>query len=329
MNPKKEYLLIFLFSVGISLISYVISYSYLEKKSIEENSIEKVPQLKTDSKSESKTTSLLFVGDIMLDRTIRKDGESQGYKNLFSCLKDEFAPYDEVIGNLEGTITNFSSVSRDAAYESPESFRFTFDKDAATALVEIGLSIVSLANNHIQDFGNGGIAQTIQHANELKLLTFGDPRPQSTRYVIKQINDIKIAFIPYNQFFGTKEQVYEDLKNTKDSSDIQIIFAHWGDEYVPVRSDIQTLAHTFVDVGADLVIGAHPHVIQEQEIYKGSRIYYSLGNFIFDQYWEEAVRSGLGVSVTIQDKKIMDFKEMYFESKRRGGTCEKAPILRE
>jgi poly-gamma-glutamate synthesis protein (capsule biosynthesis protein) len=329
MSPKKEYLLIFLFSLGISLISYWAAHSYLNNKKGEENTNIKIPQTKIGIESKPQTLSLLFVGDIMLDRTIRKDGETYGYKNLFACLQDTFAPYDEVIGNLEGTVTNFTSVSKNAAYESPESFRFTFDKDAVVELVTLGLSIVSLANNHIRDFGDAGIAQTIQNTQELNLLTFGDPRPQKQRYLIKEINNTKIAFIPYNQFFGTKEQVYEDLKNTKDISDLQIIFAHWGDEYVPVRSDIRALTYAFVDAGADLVIGAHPHVIQEQEVYEDVKIYYSLGNFIFDQYWEEAVRTGLGVSVTIQDKKITDFEEIYFESNRRAGTCEKVPTLQK
>ena len=92
MNPKKEYILIFLFSLGISLISYVLSYSYLENKRSKENIYTESPQQKTNPKSEPQIASLLFVGDIMLDRTIRKDGEVYGYKNLFACLEDTFAP---------------------------------------------------------------------------------------------------------------------------------------------------------------------------------------------------------------------------------------------
>lgn len=268
--------------------------------------------------------SILFVGDIMLDRTIRKDGEVYGYDSLFSCLKDEFSKYDEVVGNLEGTVTNFTSVSRDAAYEAPESFRFTFDPEAVHTLVEIGLSIVSIANNHIRDFGEQGIEQTILNTNQMNLLTFGDPRSSvEKRYAIKDIKGTKIAFIPYNHFFGTKEQTIKDLEVTRNISDLQIVFAHWGDEYVKANINQKNTAHEFVDNGADLVIGAHPHVIQESEVYKEVPIYYSLGNFIFDQYWEEAVRNGLGVVVTFENKKIHSIKEIYFESTRHAGTCLK------
>jgi poly-gamma-glutamate capsule biosynthesis protein CapA/YwtB (metallophosphatase superfamily) len=72
-----------------------------------------------------------------------------------------------------------------------------------------------------------------------------------------------------------------------------------------------------------LIIGAHPHVIQEEEMYKSVPIYYSLGNFIFDQYWEESVRNGLGVHITIQDKKIVDRERVLFENTRHKGTCVK------
>ena len=76
---------------------------------------------------------------------------------------------------------------------------------------------------------------------------------------------------------------------------------------------MQTLAHQFVDAGADLVVGSHPHVIEPSEVYNGKMIYYSLGNFIFDQYFSQNVRNGLGVEVKI-DKvaKQMDFYEKHF-----------------
>lgn len=269
--------------------------------------------------------SLLFIGDIMLDRTIRKDGELYGYKNLFSCLEEEFSTYDEVIGNLEGTITDFESTSKNAAYQSPESFRFTFDTEAVAALKDIGLSIVSIANNHIRDFGNEGIQQTVLHLDMLGLEFFGDPRLDGKTYVIKDIKGTSIAFIAYNEFLGTQEQTLLDLEKTKNISDVQIVFSHWGNEYVETHSNTKTLAHSFVDAGADLIIGAHPHVIQESEIYKEVPIYYSLGNFIFDQYWEESVRKGLGVHVEIQNKKITQREEVFFESTRHKGTCIKSP----
>lgn len=322
MKVKREYIFIVLTFFLIPLGIY-IGFSFFQK--------EKPNQVTTETFENQKQApvlepiSFLFVGDIMLDRTIKKDGEAYGYDSLFSCLKKEFEGYDEVIGNLEGTVTNFESVSRDAAYESPQSFRFTFDPKALQSLADIGLSTVSLANNHIRDFGEEGIMQTLENTERMNVATFGNPQKGKVRYLLKEIKGTTFTFIPYNQFFGTPEQTLEDLTSVREISDMQIIFAHWGDEYTPARTDIKNLAHSFVQNGADLIIGAHPHVIQESEIYQGVPIYYSLGNFIFDQYWEPAVREGLAVSFKIQNNKIIDTQEKKFESRRHAGTCKKAP----
>lgn len=325
MNPKTKYILIVVCTFCITIVSYFLIDLFLKtKQSTAKANIpsfaEKINPFK-EPEIEKVPIKILFVGDIMLDRTIRKDGEQYGYEKLFECLAEPFSQYDEVIGNLEGTITNFTSVSRDAAYTAPESFRFTFDIQAVQSLVDIGLSVVSLANNHIKDFGDEGINQTIQNAYTLGLTTFGDPRSTSQHWVIKETNGTKIAHIPYNQFFGTTKQTLDDLKTVQNQSDIQIIFAHWGDEYVIARSDTKLLAHSFVDAGADLIIGAHPHIIQESEIYNAVPIYYSIGNFIFDQYFEEAVTKGLAVEVELMDGKIALTKEYNLLSTRHNGTC--------
>lgn len=78
---------------------------------------------------------------------------------------------------------------------------------------------------------------------------------------------------------------------------------HWGEEYSTKPNELQKkLAHSFIDAGADMVIGAHPHVVQTNEIYKGKHIYYSLGNYIFDQWFRPEVKKGLGVEVSFSKK---------------------------
>jgi poly-gamma-glutamate synthesis protein (capsule biosynthesis protein) len=103
-----------------------------------------------------------------------------------------------------------------------------------------------------------------------------------------------------------------DIKIADQNSDQVIIFSHWGNEYEqkPTDQDI-SLAHSFIDHGADLVIGAHPHVIQSKEIYQGKYIYYSLGNFVFDQYFDDEVRCGLVLSFDLDKTKIVKVKEEF------------------
>jgi len=77
------------------------------------------------------------------------------------------------------------------------------------------------------------------------------------------------------------------------------VYTHWGVEYSPATDSEKKLAHEFIDAGAEIVIGSHPHVVQEHEVYKGKNIYYSLGNLIFDQYFSDAVDHGLTLQVPI------------------------------
>jgi gamma-polyglutamate biosynthesis protein CapA len=94
-----------------------------------------------------------------------------------------------------------------------------------------------------------------------------------------------------------------DINQVENSSDLVIVYAHWGNEYQSNSNlAIQTIAHKLIDAGADVIIGSHPHVVQESEIYNGKVIYYSLGNFIFDQYFMPETQQGLLVKMVIDMK---------------------------
>jgi poly-gamma-glutamate synthesis protein (capsule biosynthesis protein) len=92
-------------------------------------------------------------------------------------------------------------------------------------------------------------------------------------------------------------------------SDLQIVYVHWGEEYKDISTKTQrSLAHTLIDNGVDVIIGDHPHVVEDIELYKGKPIFYSLGNFVFDQYFSDAVQQGLAVKMTIfRDSVRYDF----------------------
>lgn len=104
-----------------------------------------------------------------------------------------------------------------------------------------------------------------------------------------------------------------------------VVFAHWGDEYTPVANAQQiAAAHSFVDAGADLVIGAHPHVVQNVEVYKGKAIFYSLGNFMFDQDFSWATTHGLAVRVSFGEE-TMGFKMTPITIKGQEATIANEP----
>ena len=138
-------------------------------------------------------------------------------------------------------------------------------------------------------------------------------------------NGLKIAFLNYNQFEQDAEKkTLEDIKTAQNSkADEIILYTHWGKEFVPeAADDIKNLAHEFVDAGVDLIIGTHPHVIQNKEEYRGKMIYYSLGNFIFDQYFSPETQKGMLVQVEIDSSKKMQFKESYVKIQNNGQTLQ-------
>jgi poly-gamma-glutamate synthesis protein (capsule biosynthesis protein) len=95
------------------------------------------------------------------------------------------------------------------------------------------------------------------------------------------------------------------MTSLEESSDVQIAFIHWGDEYVRVHNaEQQALAHALVDHGIDAVIGHHPHVMQDVEKYGGVPIFYSLGNLVFDQYFSDDVQEGYMLSLSISKRDI-------------------------
>jgi len=269
--------------------------------------------------------SLLFAGDAMFDRHIRLYSQKQGYGFFLSHLQDLFASVDHVIINLEGPVTNNTSVSLGSAVGSTKNFIFTFDPQILPFLKQWNMSIVNLGNNHIMNFGEDGLKQTYANLENNQIRSFGDTGsslPNEKRFAVINIHDKNIAFVNFNQFVShAEEHVFEDMEKAKKEADVIIVYAHWGAEYVSqADTAIQQLAHRFIDAGADVVIGSHPHVTQQKEEYRGKIIYYSLGNFVFDQYFSKETMQGLLVKVTIAPSKELSFEEIPIKMETNGQT---------
>jgi poly-gamma-glutamate synthesis protein (capsule biosynthesis protein) len=163
---------------------------------------------------------------------------------------------------------------------------------------------VSLANNHALDFGEFGLEDTLHYLERAGLTAFGSPFNENRLATQALAGEKKLCFVGYHELFRRDPtKVLEKIKNIEPTCDHTTVFAHWGEEYEhePTASQ-RELAHAFVDAGADLVIGAHPHVVQPLEVYNNTAIFYSLGNFVFDQGWRAEVRRGVMVSVEFVGK---------------------------
>lgn len=247
--------------------------------------------------------NLLFGGDMMFDRHIREKAQARGnYDFILSDVGKLLSRADGIVANLEGPATDFPSRSVGSAVGSTDNYFFTFDPAVITTMLARWPFFFNLGNNHILNFGQEGLNQTYRNIDQSALSYFGyvQPNQASPSYLIHKFNGINVGLINYNQFvIGGRERAFKDLATVRPLVEVVVVYAHWGNEYSQENQVIKDLAHEFVDAGADMVVGAHPHIVQGKETYQGKQIYYSLGNFVFDQYFEEAVQNGLLVKAEI------------------------------
>lgn len=254
----------------------------------------------TESTPAPNSFSLIVGGDLMFDRHIRTKAEAKGnYDFIFDAELTKFLnSADYALANLEGPITLERSVSQSSLPGGPGNYTFTFSPEIVSVLKNNNLKILNLGNNHILNFGTIGLESTYQYLEVAQLIYFGDVGVDQAkqRFYLMQVLDEKIALISYNQFAAeAKNNTLQDIAEAqKQGATLILLFSHWGNEYVPVANQvIVDLAHQFIDQGVDLIVGGHPHVIQNQEIYNDKSIYYSLGNFVFDQYFSPETQEGL------------------------------------
>jgi len=276
--------------------------------------------------SEKKDLQILFTGDLMFDRGIRHYAQKYGSNEfIFDKIYPTLANADLVVSNLEGPITDNASISSGTTPGSTNNYIFTFDKSVAKTLYSENIKLVDLGNNHILNFHTSGLKATENYLQEANVEFFGG----NDKSIIKNIEGLKIAFVSYNEFAEStnleQSQTIAEIQKLKIESDLIIVFSHWGVEYTTEPTEeIKDLAHQFINAGADLIIGSHPHVVQSTEIYNNKKIYYSLGNFVFDQYFDENVRNGLGVILEIDLKtKALNFQDLNFYLQSGGQTILK------
>lgn len=267
-----------------------------------ERPIQEKPEISIPSIPESrKRVVLVFGGDVQLDRYIRSVVFKRGWDFLLSnSLRQELETADLAIVNLEGPITDAASVSLSSKEGTRENYLFTFPPEGASFLRDEGLKLVNIGNNHILNFKEDGVEATKQYLSQAGVQFFGSPLAGDNRVSIQSFDDTRVAFVNYNEFiFQGKEKALADIASVRDNADFVIVYTHWGKEYVEATDSVKNLAHEFIDAGVDLIIGSHPHVVQASETYKGKMVYYSLGNFVFDQYFSPETMSGLLVRAVL------------------------------
>lgn len=252
----------------------------------------------------SKEAKILFVGDMSFDRYIRQVSDKHGSDFIFSCLDPLLKKADAVVGNLEGPITKFPSKSEGTIIGSPENYQFTFPTTTAELLAKNNINIVNIGNNHIGDLGNDGIASTHGFLKAAGINYFGGLAGDEPIYET-ELEGIKLSFINYNQFGGdSPEKAVETISKERALGRIVIVYAHWGEEYSDSVTRTRSIAKLFAQSGAAIIMGSHPHIVLPNERIQNTIVYYSLGNFIFDQYFDSRVTNGLTVLAHISNSGV-------------------------
>lgn len=296
-----KWLAIFLIAViflsGISQIPHIQNIEFVDRLALK--NLLALPRIPIGNE----TIDIAFLGDAMFDRHIRAKANSTSYDNILKPVASTLNAFDFVVMNLEGPITTNPTKST-YNQNDPNHYVFTFDPEVIKTLTKSNVSIVNLDNNHILNFSSEGLRETKELLGKSEVKYFGDPSDRKPVY--EKINDVDFAFISFNQFIRpdgdeTIRQIKEAKENEREP--FVVIYTHWGEEYKIEPNQYQiNLARSFIDNGADIVIGSHPHVVQEKETYNGKQIYYSLGNFVFDQYFSDDVRCGAIVVVKVSPR---------------------------
>lgn len=244
----------------------------------------------------------IFVGDIMMARDVEKKILFLGL-NPFEFVSPILNDATAVVGNFE------ASVPVNHVPITSGQMTFSVRSDLLSLLVDAGFTHLSLANNHSLDHGLAAEQNTVKAINKLGIKTFGrqlevSPEASVTNF---SLGGQTIAMIGMNlvNFHVTPAMVEATLAKAVNESDWQIAYLHWGEEYFTGHTlEQEQFAKLLIDNGADAVIGNHPHVVEDIASYKGAPIFYSLGNFVFDQYFSLEVQQGLMLKMSITNNKL-------------------------
>ena len=262
---------------------------------------------------------IVFVGDIFLgnwaEEFIEKYGVDYPFRNCMDILKEA----DLCVGNLEGPITV------DGEPFPEKEFVLKMPPGCQQGLKEANFLCVNLANNHIMDYGKEGLNATFQSldSSNIKYFGAGDNRLNALIEASFDIKGQTFGFLGFSATFpmefwatdstaGTafpwKEDIERVIPECNEKYDNLIVSFHWSAELKEIPKDYQIeLAHKCIDLGADMIVGHHPHIAQSVEIYKNKPIFYSLGNFAFASYSESA-DVGLIVSADFKDGDLSNVK---------------------
>lgn len=296
------YLTLLLFFGGLAIYSFAqISHgiTLLPKELPSDDVLVQEPDRTGETEGETsslpenvrKPIRMLFAGDVMLSRYVDTLIQRAGSPNMpWELMVETTSAADIFFVNLEAPFS-------DAGPYDDENLIFSVRPEYVSGLTYAGVDVVSFANNHFRDAGQQGVQRTkdVLVKNNIAYALPGEPA------LVEQGGwKIGITADAYNLGLNQKTLAADIAALRVRGADFIVSSMHAGSEYVRTPGEAQQIyAHAAIDAGANLVVGHHPHVSQTTEEYGGGYIVYSLGNFIFDQFWSEETRRGWVLTVTL------------------------------
>jgi poly-gamma-glutamate capsule biosynthesis protein CapA/YwtB (metallophosphatase superfamily) len=279
---------------------------------------------------------MVFVGDMMLAETVGQVMRRGG--NPLQHVAHLFKGADVTIGNLETAVGTHGE-------KAPKPYTF-LAHPRVIPFLKRHFSAVSLANNHSLDFGVPAFEAMLDAFDRQGLRYFGGGKNIRSAHepAVFEIKGKRIAVLGYDIFqprsfealhdkagvaWGEPDHIAQDISRTRQHhrADVVIIYPHWGWENEKKgNSQQQALAHWMIDSGADAVVGGHPHVTQNIEVYKGKPIFYSLGNFIFNGFTDKESNTGWVLTLNIGPASEMDWTIHQVGLNRQGLPTDQGPV---
>lgn len=295
--------IVFSLILAVLVLGIIVAFP----KKISELSI--INPLPPNPTREEPKTTIILTGDIMLGRSVMNESlKNNNPKYPFLLVSDLLKNADLVFSNLENPITEGCPILTSGMV-------FCTKPEIIDGLKYAGIDILSLANNHTENYGKEGVAETKKYLseNEIEFL-------DGNSLVIKEINGIKFGFLGFNFMYRKPNEL--ELKLIRESGEkVDILFAmiHWGEEYTSKPNNFQKdVASTLVNEGVDVVVGTHPHWVQSIDTIKDKLVLYSLGNFVFDQAWSEETKTGMAIRLTYQNDKLINIERLPVYMKNLG-----------
>ena len=323
---RKENSKIILKSIIISILFFSVFIFVLNKTNnvnLKNQTAQVGDIIETENPTQKNTkTTISFVGDIMLTRGVKSSVDKNfggDYNKLFENL-GALKNADILLGNLEGDVS-------DTGNNVGSKYSFRMNPEVLPALKNAGFDIVSFTNNHVGDWNMSAFKDTLNRLAENEILKNGAGfnREEAENPTIIEKNNTRFGFLSFTDvgpnwleaktdspgiLLANDPRINEIIKNAKTKCDVLIVSFHFGVEYKTIHNSRQeTLAHMAINNGADMVIGTHPHVMEDIENYNGKPIVYSLGNFIFDQYFSKDTMRGMLFSATFDGMNLIGTEE--------------------